>query len=310
MRYIKLIFIFLLNFILIQTTSFTKEVNKIVVKIDEELITNYDIKNKIMTTLILANKEINQKNINSLKVKSLEDLTLNRLKRIELSKHNIKKDNARLNSYLNSISSNNIQNLKILFEKNNVDFETFVDEVSVEIKWRTLIYKLFSKKIEINVEDIEQQIKKNSKNQNDLVKFNLSEIEIISSSDETDNQRISQVQNEIKNTSFESAIIKYSISTTANNKGKLGWINSNSLPKDFLNILSKMQIGEVSKPIKKQDKIIFLKLMDKKVSKFSTVDKENLKKELIKEKQNELFALYSSSFLSKLRNTKFIEYYE
>ena len=71
-----------------------------------------------------------------------------------------------------------------------------------------------------------------------------------------------------------------------------------------------MQIGEVSKPIKKQDKIIFLKLMDKKVSKFSTVDKENLKKELIKEKQNELFALYSSSFLSKLRNTKFIEYYE
>lgn len=310
MRHIKLVLIILLNFNLIQETSFAKEVNKIVVKIDNELITNYDIKNKILTTLILANKEINQKNINNLKVKSLEDLTLNRLKKIELGKHNIKRDEARLNSYLNSISSNNIQNLKALFEKNSVDFETFVDEVSVEIKWRTLIYKIYSKKIEINLEDIEQQIQNISKNQTDLVKFNLSEIEIVSSNNETDSERISQVQNEIKNTSFENAIIKYSISTTANDKGKLGWINSNSLPKDFLNILSKMQIGEISKPIKKQDTIIFLKLIDKKVSKFSSVDKENLKKELINEKQNELFSLYSSSFLSKLRNTKFIEYYK
>ena len=32
-------------------------------------------------------------------------------------------------------------------------------------------------------------------------------------------------------------------------------------------------------------------------------------RELVDEKKNELFVLYSNSLLSKLKNTKFIEYY-
>ena len=71
-----------------------------------------------------------------------------------------------------------------------------------------------------------------------------------------------------------------------------------------------MQIGDISNPIKKQNKIILLKLNDKKISNYSDINKETLKKELINQKKNELFNLYSSSFISKLRNTKFIEYYE
>ena len=69
-----------------------------------------------------------------------------------------------------------------------------------------------------------------------------------------------------------------------------------------------MQIGDISNPIK-QNKIILLKLNDKKISNYSDINKETLKKELINQK-NELFNLYSSSFISKLRNTKFIEYYK
>ena len=89
-----------------------KNTNKIIVKIDNELITSYDIKNKILTTLVLAQKEINQKNIDILKSKSIEDLIQNRLKKIELKKYNLKRNDKKITAYLNSISSNNIQNLK------------------------------------------------------------------------------------------------------------------------------------------------------------------------------------------------------
>ena len=65
----------------------------------------------------------------------------------------------------------------------------------------------------------------------------------------------------------------------------------------------------MSEPIKKQDKIIFLKLNDKKISNYSDINIDQLQKELIEQKRNELFLLYSNSLLSKLRNTKFIEYY-
>ena len=43
--------------------------NNIIVKIENEIITNFEIKNKILSTLILSNQEINQKNINSIKAK-------------------------------------------------------------------------------------------------------------------------------------------------------------------------------------------------------------------------------------------------
>ena len=60
----------------------------------------------------------------------------------------------------------------------------------------------------------------------------------------------------------------------------MGWINSNSLSKEFVKILSVMNKGEVSKPIKKQEKIIFLKLNDKKSLNYSNIDLNEFKNNL------------------------------
>ena len=253
-----------------------KNTNKIIVKIDNELITSYDIKNKILTTLVLAQKEINQKNIDILKSKSIEDLIQNRLKKIELKKYNLKRNDKKITAYLNSISSNNIQNLKLIFRSNQIDYTTFVDEIDVELKWRAFIYNNFSKKIEINLDEIDKEIEKIAKKKVDLLKYNLSEIEITSNNDGTDKKKITEILNEINNSSFEDAVIKFSISPTSTNKGQLGWINSNSISNDLRQILSKMRIGEISKPIIKNDKITFLKLNDKKKSNLSKINKDTL----------------------------------
>ena len=77
-----------------------------------QIITNFEIKNKIISTLILGNQEINQVNINKLKKQALDFLIQHKLKTIELSKYNFKKDNKQIENYLNAISNNNINNLK------------------------------------------------------------------------------------------------------------------------------------------------------------------------------------------------------
>ncbi len=306
---IKKIFLFLILYSSIFSAN-TAEVNKILVKIDNELITSYDVKNKIITALLLAKKEINQKNINDLKRKSLEDLIQNRLKKIELKKYNLAKDSARINSYLNSISSNNITDLESLFKKNNADFRIFVEDIDLEFKWRLLIYNMYSKKIEIDQDNLNKQVSRIMQNQNSSVKYNLSEIEILSNNDDLDSEKIFLVKNEIKNSSFEDAVVKFSISPSANNMGLLGWVNSESMSNEILRALNKLKIGQISNPIKKQNKIVFLKLNDKKMSNYDNTNVDELKAELIEQKKNELFILYSSSLLSKLRNTKFIEYYK
>ena len=61
-----IIIVFLIYFSQIVLLS-SKINNNIILKIENEIITNYDIKNKILTILVLGNQEINQENINSLK---------------------------------------------------------------------------------------------------------------------------------------------------------------------------------------------------------------------------------------------------
>ena len=292
-----------------QLNLYAKKSLNIIAKIDNELITSYDVKNKIITTLVLSKKELNQENINSLKKIALENLIINRLKKIELNKYDIKRNDRQINAYLNSISSNDIPSLEKSFEINGLDFKAYKNELDIEFKWRNLIFNKYSNKINIDEDDLIQQLPKKIEQQESSIEFNLSEIEILSSDPNLEKEIIPQILEEIKQTGFENAVLKFSIASSSSNQGNLGWINSNSLSEDLLEIIEKLEVGEVTKPIKKNDKIIFFKLIDKKIISTSSKDIENLKKELIEQKKNELFRLYSSSFLSKLRNSKLIEYY-
>ena len=69
-----------------------------------------------------------------------------------------------------------------------------------------------------------------------------------------------------------------------------------------------MKKNEISKPINRQNSILYLKLNDIRSSKTDNLDLEKLRNNLITQKTNELFNLYSRSHLSKLRNTSIIEY--
>ena len=85
----KIQFIYLFIFYIISNIAFANFENSIVVKVDNEIITNFEIKNKILSNLLLSGREINQKNINDLKNQLLEELIQTKVKIIELSKYNL-----------------------------------------------------------------------------------------------------------------------------------------------------------------------------------------------------------------------------
>ena len=62
---------FFLYFYYLTQILFSSIKNNIVVKIENEIITNFEIKNRILGTLIINNQEINQQNINLLKKSKL-----------------------------------------------------------------------------------------------------------------------------------------------------------------------------------------------------------------------------------------------
>ncbi len=74
----KLVKIFLISNILLIfcffNSSFGSIKNNIIAKVGEEIITSFDLENKIKITLILAKQEINQENINKLNSNSMNYL--------------------------------------------------------------------------------------------------------------------------------------------------------------------------------------------------------------------------------------------
>ena len=57
----KSILISLIAIFFFLNIAYSKIENNIVVKIENEIITNFEIKNKILSSLIISNQEINQK---------------------------------------------------------------------------------------------------------------------------------------------------------------------------------------------------------------------------------------------------------
>jgi peptidyl-prolyl cis-trans isomerase SurA len=304
----KLIILFLFFLTLNPKTSIAKIESKIILKVENEIITSYEVKNKILISLILAGNEINQENINKLKKQALDSLIQIKLKKIELLKYNLKKNDKQINEYLNSISSNDVLGFKNKLKINNLDYELFLKEVEIQHKWQELIYKIYSNKIEIDETSIDKQLSDLIKKKSDIKEFRISEIEILLNENDSEEKIISNIQNQIREEGFEITALKYSVSSSSSNKGDLGWINAKSLSNEIYNILNKLKPGEITDPIKKQNTILFFKINETRISKTKNIDIIKLKKKLISNKKNELFNLYSRSHLSKLKNTSLIEY--
>jgi peptidyl-prolyl cis-trans isomerase SurA len=281
--------------------------NKIVLKVENEIITEFEIKNKILSTLLISNQTINQQNINQLKAQSLDSLILTRLKKIELSKYNFKNDSNELNLYLNKISSKKPLELKKIFEINNIDFELFSEEIEIQLKWQKLIYNLYSEKIKIDENEILNEVREIHSLQKEMYEYRLSEIEVLNDN-ENFNKIVTDLKQKIDTLGFENTALKFSISGSNIKQGDLGWIRSTSLSENIYKLVSSLKVGEVSKPIKQTNSILLLKLVDKKKASFEKSNFDDLKKSLINRKKNDLFNLYSRSHLSKLKNSSFIEY--
>ena len=67
-------------------------------------------------------------------------------------------------------------------------------------------------------------------------------------------------------------------------------------------------MGDISIPFERQDSLMILRLDDKKKTQYQNIDSKKVKENLINQKKNELFNLYSRSHLSKIKNSSLIEY--
>ncbi len=302
---IKKIFfiIFLFNFS--ELLSFE---NKIIVKVNNKIITSYELKNKILSTLFLSSEPVTQKNINKAKaivIRSLIDL---KLKESEVEKNKIKVSENELIYNLNSIAKGNLKEFKSKLKSNNIDFEVYKNDLKVELGWRKLIFFLYNKKIELNESEIDLELQKILKESKDNLEYKLSELQISFKNQDEKNKIINMINQEIVEKGFSNAVLKYSESLSKNNQGDLGWVNAKSLSKTIYNAIKNLDTNKISDPIITGNTLLYIQVKEKREVKLNNENYDDLKKRIIESKKNQLFSLYSNSHLSKIKNQSKIEY--
>jgi peptidyl-prolyl cis-trans isomerase SurA len=307
--------VLVMAFFLFEDNAYTEIKNSIIAKIGNEIITHFDVENKIKTNLYLSGEEINQENVNKIKALTLKSLINLKLKSNEIKKHNLTSNDQAIAQYLDTIAKNlNLSRVDLInqFKINEIDYDQFVEDVKTEFLWQRLVARTYLDRIKVNEDQINLELKEileKEKKSKNFVKYNLSEIEIIFETSKEENDLKNKIDDDIKKIGFKKTAIKYSTSATALNGGLIGWIDSNLLSSIYFSVVKNLQIGQVSRPIKKGNTITFLKLNDKKEFKKSqNIDLEQLKISIENNKKNELLNLYSSSHLSKIKNTTLIEF--
>ena len=303
LKRVCVLFIFFLN-----TYPVNAMKSDIIVKINNNIVTTFELKNKLKTSLILSGQEINKENIDKNKKQAHNYLINLKIKKNELDKYKYKIDEIDVNQQLLFLSSNNINDLKDKFKRFNLSYDLFLNELKIETGWKQLMFQIYNKKVKINQTDINKEVANYLNKNSKLIEYKISEIEIIIDNNSEIEKETNFIINQIKEFGFTNTAIKYSNSLTASDKGDMGWINKDSLNTQIYDALKGMKIGEISKPIINLDSILILKLDDKRSSKIKDINLEELTKQINKQKENELFALYSKSHLSKVKNNALIEY--
>ena len=80
------VILFLIFFSSSEIHALAKSSNKIVVSVNNQIVSSYELKNKIKTTLFLNNQLINQQNIDLFKKQALQQLIDYKLKKNQVDK--------------------------------------------------------------------------------------------------------------------------------------------------------------------------------------------------------------------------------
>ncbi len=309
----KHLLFFFIIIVLNKNISYASSQNEIIVNVGNQIITSYELKNRIMTILVLSNKELNQSNVNSTKKEALSFLVNSKLKKGEVLKFNTVHNPGSVENYLNVIASTyntDLEGLKKIFADKNISFQLFEEGVKTEYAWQQLIYNFHQDKLKFNEKEIEEELNQIITKQKQAEEYNLAEIEVLLENNVNDRKKIEEIKNQINEIGFEDTAIKYSSSLTAIDGGNLGWIASQALSSVILNTVKNMKLGDISKPIFQSETATFIKLLDKRKINFSDINLKKMKNQIISQKRNELLNLFSNSYLSKIKNATLIRYNE
>ena len=275
--------------------------NKIILKVNKEIITSVDVFNeaKYLKTLNknlinIDNKEIINIAKTSLLREKVKEIEILRYPDIEVSREYL--DSIIRSIYLN-LGLKNKQEFINYLEINNIDLNIVEKKLSNEAMWNQLIFNKFHKKIKIDIENIKKEIETDKKFS---ISYNLNEILYVVEKREDRDRIFLKIQESVKMNGFENTASIFSISNSSKTGGNIGWVNEGSINKEILKELKKLKKGEYTNPIQTPSGFLILYLVNKKeIEQSYNIDEELSSR--VKNIQNQQLNQYSNIYFNKIK---------
>ena len=167
-------FLILLGLILFFYNSPSKSVtNNVIATIDNSIITELDLKKEIEFIKFINKSEIDN---NSEKVRRnvIETLIDRKIKKIEIDNAKIEITEKEIENYTYNYLINykiNDEILNSFFNTHQIEKNYLKNLIIVEMGWTKLIRQIYESRININITEINEEIKKESKNSEDSEKL-------------------------------------------------------------------------------------------------------------------------------------------
>ncbi len=310
MNSLKRIIFFATIYLVSTNLCFSKINLKIVMKINNEIVTSYDIEQE-KNYLLALNPNLEQIDKVQLIEIAKKSLTKEIVRKIEILKYKeLKLENTQIESVLNNL----MQNLNFT---NKNEFENYLKEFGISIKdlekkieieneWKNMIYVKYNDSVII---DKEKLIFKIDNLDNDfLIEYNLSEILFSIEKDTNYENKLTQIKKSIENNGFENTANLFSVSDSSKVGGKIGWVAKKNLSPSINNELKNLKDNEYSSPLKIGNNFLILKLNEVR-KQTNKIDKQaELNKMIVAERTKQLDK-FSNIFYNKIKlNTKISEF--
>jgi len=262
-------------------TNINKADISIVSRVNDDIITNFEVEKEIKYLKIL-NSSINSLNNSQLFELAKNSLIREKIKKSEVSKlFDLNKKNNTVDEFLKNFYSKigiNNENELILLLKDNRTYSIneLKDKLNIELLWNNLILQKYSNQIVIDNEKIKKKI---INFEGELEKeYLLSEILFEKKRDTNLQEQIDKIELSIKEIGFNNTANIFSISDSSKFGGKLGWIKQKSLAKNILLEVDKIEVGDHTKVINLGNNFLILKKENSRINEIKINKDEEFQK--------------------------------
>jgi peptidyl-prolyl cis-trans isomerase SurA len=264
MKYFLLAFLILLNF---EIEAKNNEI-KIIAIIGDEIITNYDLEQRVRLVELNSNLKIDKNYLKAIYNQVREQLITEITYKIEASKYKLEAKNEQIEQvYNNFLKEKNIskKKLEIDLRDNDIDIASFKSQIKASIDWQNILYYKISPDIVISDTEIDDYIQ-NIANEEDNFEYLVQIISFPINNNKYETalllKDIYQKYQENK-LSFAEISKNYSLSKLEEPVWKL----KSEFDEEMQRNLQIITAGGLSKPIKYKDSYKFLYLQEKRIKK-------------------------------------------